>query len=177
VLTTAGNPRSDGVAGGDRWDTATSDPVGDINAAIDAPGRRRDDQPDCVLARCLPRAPSNVGILDHFRPPTAPSRRTGHVALPRSTVPGGPAGDTANEGQASSTPTCGQVVRHHRRLDDPARRSLAFGFTPGSKANAPRSVVRQVGRHQRWLLRQGRDERDPQDHGVGPGYNCSQLIH
>jgi hypothetical protein len=137
VLTTAGNfpGQTAALAGGDRWDTATSDPVGDINAAIDA--LWQGDGTTKLIAYSGPEVfralQSNVGILDHF--PTANGAVTKEQVM--SLFPeideylvGRARKDTANEGQAAVYANVwGKQFGIIAVSTSPRRRSLAFGFT------------------------------------------------
>jgi hypothetical protein len=138
VMTTAANFGSNTAAltGGDRWDTATSDPVGDIEAAIDSlwggfGATRTIAYSGPEVMRALTSHPA---ILDRFKNVTGGSVTRLQVLslFPEidEWVVGRARRDTANEGQtAAYSRVWGKQFGIVKVAATPSRRIAAFGFT------------------------------------------------
>jgi len=138
VLTTAANfgGNTAALAGGDRWDTATSDPIGDINAAIDSlwsgiGATRTIAYSGVEVYRALQTHPA---ILDRFKNVTGGSVSKAQILslFPEidEYVVGRARKDTANEGQtASYSRVWGKQFGIIKVAATPSRRIAAFGFT------------------------------------------------
>jgi hypothetical protein len=138
IMTTAANfpGQTAALAGADRWDTTTSDPITDINNAIDAVwpgngGTRMIAYMGVGVWRALQSHPS---VVDLFKNVSGSSVSKANIMslFPEldEILVGRARNDTANEGQAATYANIwGKEFGIAAVATTPSRRSLGFGFT------------------------------------------------
>jgi len=137
IMTTAANfpGQTAALAGGDRWDVSTSDPIGDIEAAIDA--LWQGDATTKIVAYSGPEVAralrAHPAVLDRFpgvNGGVTPQQFLSLFPEIDEYLVGRARNDTANEGQAAVyTNVWGKQFGIVAVSTAPTRRSLAFGFT------------------------------------------------
>jgi hypothetical protein len=138
IMTTAANfpGQTAALAGADRWDTTTSDPIADIETAIDAiwPGTGNTKKVAYMGVPVWRALQSHPAVLDRFKNVTGGtvSRAQFMSLFPEidEFLVGRAKNDTANEAQSAVyADIWGKQFGIAAVATSPSRRSLAFGFT------------------------------------------------